>query len=130
MSAKRPPKRQYELYAKLIALCSGVDLRGASMPYTSHNGHMFSFMTETGELALRLPSEARESFLKKYKAKLCERHGTVMKEYVVVPDSLLGRLTELQLSFADSLKYARSLKPKATTRIKSSVAKKKKLTKK
>lgn len=40
-------------------------------------------------MALRLPDDEREAFLKKYKTSLCERHGTVMKEYVVVPDALL-----------------------------------------
>jgi hypothetical protein len=35
------------------------------MPYTSLNGHMFSFLTETGTMALRLPAGEREAFLKK-----------------------------------------------------------------
>ena len=48
---------------------------------------LLSAMTET--MALRLPKEEREAFLKKYKSKLFEVYGAVMKEYVRVPDALL-----------------------------------------
>ena len=41
-------------------------------------------------LAIRLPDDEREKFLKKYKTTLFEAYGTVMKEYVAVPDSLLA----------------------------------------
>jgi hypothetical protein len=46
------------------------------MPYTSLNGHMFSFLTKTGKLALRLPEPERDAFLKKYKTTLCEQQGS------------------------------------------------------
>ena len=79
-----------DLYEKLVATNPSVDRKGATTPYTSLNGHMFSFLTEEGKLALRLPAEERESFLEKYATKLCEQHGTVMKEYVEVPDTPLN----------------------------------------
>ena len=41
-------------------------------------------------------SKKREEFLKKYKAKLFEAYGAVLKEYVAVPDSLLKNTKELQ----------------------------------
>ena len=47
---------------------------------------------------------------------LCEQHGTVMKEYVAVPDRLLKKTQELKKYFAISYAYVGSLKPKATTR--------------
>jgi hypothetical protein len=58
------------LHEKLVATNPNVERKGATMPYTSANGHMFSLLTREGWLALRLPSEAREVFLKKYKTKL------------------------------------------------------------
>ena len=70
------------LYEKLVATNPKVERKGATMPYTSLNGHMFSLLTKEGWLALRLPSDAREAFLKKYKTKLCVQYGTIMKEYV------------------------------------------------
>lgn len=52
----------------LIATNPNVDRKGATMPYTSVNGHMFSLLTKEATLALRLPEKEREAFLKKYKA--------------------------------------------------------------
>lgn len=110
------PPAALALYDKLVATHPAVERKGAAMPYTSLNGHMFSFLTETGTLALRLPDGERETFLKKHKAKLCERHGTVMKEYVEVPAALLKKTTELKKHFDASVAYVSALKPKPTTR--------------
>ena len=86
------------------------------MPYTSLNGHMFSLLTKEGWLALRLPTAEREAFLQKYKTKLCEQYGAVMKEYVEVPDSLLKKTEELRKFFDLSFAYVSTLKPKPTKR--------------
>ena len=51
------------LYEKLVATHPEVERKGDRMPYTSLNGHMFSFLTSTGTLSLRLPAEARDAFL-------------------------------------------------------------------
>jgi hypothetical protein len=103
-----------ELYEKLVATNPKVERKGDTMPYTSLNGHMFSYLQKTGELALRLPSEEREAFLKKYKTKLCEAYGVVQKEYVVVPEALLRKTQELKKFFDVSFAYAGSLKTKPT----------------
>lgn len=73
---------------------------------------MFSFLTEDGTLALRLPADAREKFLKKYRTELVKRHGGVMIEYVNVPDKLLKNTAELKPYLAMSYEYAKTLKPK------------------
>ncbi len=117
------PAAKLELYEKLVATNPSVERKGATTPYTSLNGHMFSFLTKTGTLALRLPDEERDAFLKKYKTTLCESYGTVMKEYAEVPDALLKKTRELKKFFDLSHAYVGSLKPKPTTR-KKSVAKK------
>ena len=83
------PAGTLALYDTLLATNPCVKRKGAASAYTSLNGHMFSFMTEAGTLALRLPTDAREAFLKKYSTKLCVQYGTVMKEYVEVPAALL-----------------------------------------
>ena len=64
-----------ELYEKLVATNPNVQRKGATVPYTSLNGHMFSYLSKEGKLELRLPAEAREAFLKKYKARLCQAFG-------------------------------------------------------
>jgi TfoX/Sxy family transcriptional regulator of competence genes len=101
-------------YEKLIATNPKVERKGAAMPYTSVNGHMFSFLTKAGRLALRLPEQEREAFLKKHGTTLCEQNGTVLKEYVEVPDALLRKTAELRRSFDASYAYVSSLKPKTT----------------
>src|SRR5947209_4862012 len=86
----RIPAEKVELYEKLVATIPDVERKGADNPYTSINGNMFSLLhSPDGRMALRLPEDAREKFLKKYKSALFEAYGTVMKEYVAVPDALL-----------------------------------------
>jgi TfoX/Sxy family transcriptional regulator of competence genes len=111
------------LYEKLVATNPNVERKGATMPYTSVNGNMFSLLTGSGTLALRLPAEEREAFLKKYKTTLSVQYGTVLKEYVDVPDALLKNTAELAEFFDLSFAYARSLKPKPTTRTKKTAKK-------
>lgn len=86
------------------------------MPYTSQNGHMFSYLSKEGRLELRLPEPVREEFLEKYKTALTRAYGVVQKEYVEVPDALLKNTAELKEYFAQSFAYVKSLKPKPTTK--------------
>jgi hypothetical protein len=87
---------------------------GGTVPYTSLNGHMFSYLSKSGELALRLPAGTRETFLKKYKTTLCAQYGIIQKEYVMVPDRLLQKTQELKMYFDLSYAYVGTLKPKPT----------------
>jgi hypothetical protein len=104
--------KKLSLFDALIATVPGIERKGATVPYTSHNGHMFSYLSKQGTLSLRLPDGLREAFLKKYKARLCSQYGVVQKEYVEVPDALLTKTSELKQYFAASYKYVMSLKPK------------------
>ncbi len=114
----KPTKEEYEVrlqhYERLVATIPEVERKGKKMPYTSLNGHMFSFLSPEGKLGLRLPAEAREAFLETYDTQLMEQYGRVMKEYVVVPDPLLGDTDELKKHFHVSYSYVGSLKPKST----------------
>lgn len=106
------PADKVELYDKLVATQAGVEVKGKTMPYTSVNGNMFSFLTPTGNLALRLPAGDRQAFLEEFGTALVEQHGSVMKEYVAVPDNLLEDTDRMRTYFENSLAYAGSLKPK------------------
>lgn len=119
-TTKTVPSDKLELYEKLVATNPAVERKGATVPYTSLNGHMFSYLSKDGKLALRLPPAEREAFLKKYKAKLCDAYGTVQPEYVEVPDSLLSATKELKEFFDSSYAYVGSLKPKPTAKPKKS----------
>ena len=114
--AKAVPSGKLALYEKLVATNPKVERKGATVPYTSLNGHMFSYLSKEGKLALRLPAADREAFLAKYKARLCEAYGRVQPEFVEVPDSLLASTRELKKYFDRSYEYVSSLRPKLTTR--------------
>ncbi len=106
------PADRLELYEKLVATNPKVERKGAAVPYTSLNGHMFSYLSKEGKLALRLPPETREAFMEKYKAKLCQAYGVVQPEYVEVPDAVLAATRELKKYFDASYDYVACLKPK------------------
>ena len=114
-TATAPPDK-LELYEKLVGTNPAIERKGATVPYTSLNGHMFSYLSKEGKLALRLPSEEREAFMKKYKAKLSSAYGVVQPEFVEVPDSLLSATLELKRFFDRSYEYVGSLKPKPTSK--------------
>jgi TfoX/Sxy family transcriptional regulator of competence genes len=77
---------------------------------------MFTLLQGSRSLAIRLPEEERGKFLKKYKTTLFEAYGVVMKEYVAVPDALLKNTAELRRYLDLSYEYAKTLKPKPTTK--------------
>jgi len=118
-TAAAVPPDKLELYEKLVATIPGVERKGATVPYTSMNGRMFSFLTKRGTLALRLPPDERDEFLAKYKTTLSENYGVVQKDFVEVPDALFKKTAELRQYFAASFAYVKSLNPKPTTKRKS-----------
>lgn len=116
MPAKKPAysSQKLELYEKVLRTNSNIERKGDANPYTSLNGNMFTLLHSSGTLAFRLPEDEREKFMKKYKTSLFEAYGAVMKEYVIIPDSLLNKTSELAAYLALSYNYAKTLKPKPT----------------
>lgn len=110
------PQDKLDAYDRLIATNPKIERKGATMPYTSVNGHMFSILSKTGTLGLRLAKEDREDFLDKYATTLYESYGAIMKEYVAVPDALLQSTAELRPYLELSYDYALSLKPKTSAK--------------
>ena len=108
-----PPEIE-ALYDKVIATNPLTERKGATMPYTSVNGNMFTFIDKNGELSIRLPEHEREQFIAKYNSRLSVQHGAVMKEYVVVPAALLQNTDQLKAYIDKSFDYAQTLKPKPT----------------
>jgi TfoX/Sxy family transcriptional regulator of competence genes len=111
--AKAIPNDKVALYDKLIATNPAIERKGDANPYTSLNGNMFTLLHQS-RLAIRLPEDERENFLKKYKTTLYEAYGTVMPEYVAVPDGLLENTKELKKYLDLSFAYVKTLKPKPT----------------
>jgi hypothetical protein len=110
-TSKIPPEK-LDLYEQLIATNPAIERKGDVHPYTSLNGHMFTYLDQTGTLGLRLPKDEVDAFLKKYKTTLFKSYGVIKKDYVAVPDALLKNTNELKKYLQISYVYVKTLKPK------------------
>jgi hypothetical protein len=111
-----PPKEKIDLFDKLIASVPEIERMGDTVPYSKANGSMFVHMNKSGSVGIRLPKEAQEEFLEKYNTELFETYNTIMKEWVCVPDDLLGRPDELKEYLLQGFEYVKTLKPKPTSK--------------
>lgn len=118
------PTEALERYEALVAANAAVERKGAKNPYTSRNGHMFSFLGPDGTLALRLPDDRYEDFLATYDSGPVESYGAVMRGYVSVPADLLADTDALKPWFDASHEWIGTLKPKPTKKPRKKPAKK------
>lgn len=107
-------KDQVDVYDILVRKFESIERKGKTMPYTSINGHMFSFMSKSGEMGLRLSKLDLNAFLEVHNAEHMLQHGRVMKEYVHVPQVVFKDLQLLEGYFQKSIDYVSGLKPKPT----------------
>ena len=56
-SIPKAPAESVALYEALLATNPEIERKGATMPYTSINGSLFSLLSADGTLALRLPAK-------------------------------------------------------------------------
>src|SRR2546423_13404947 len=118
MSAKKTtpsPAVKPAAYDTLLASKPRIERKGATIPYTSANGKMFTYLSPSGDLRLRLPDEERIAFMKKYRTEPVVQHGVVMKDWVAVPASLFARIAELRPYLEKSRTYAVRLGSKSAT---------------
>ncbi len=111
------PEEKLALYKQLIDAHPEIELKGGKkLPYTSYEGNMFSQLTKAGTVGLRLGKVERDAFLVEFDSDLLVTYGTVMKEYVAVPDQLLQDTASLLPWLELSLAYAKTLKLQARKR--------------
>ena len=106
------PENKLAIYKSLIDTNPQIEMKGATVPYTSFNGHMFSYFEKDSTFGLRLPEKARDEFINKYKTTLFISYGIIKKEFVLVPDKLFLNINELKPWFERSFDYVKSLKAK------------------
>ena len=105
-------------YDHVIAGVDGAERKGAKNAYTSRNGHMFSFLTADG-LALRLSKEDRAAHVKKHPGtEPVLQYGSVMREYVWIPDAVFRSTRSMRALFRKSWDYIGTLPPKPTKKSK------------
>ena len=111
------PSDALSAYRSVVEASRGsTEVKGAKNPYTSRNGHMFSFLDKEGMVALRLSDELREEFLSQYDSGPVMQYGSVMRGYVAVPAGLLRDKDELGEWFDRSYNWIGTLEPKPTRR--------------
>lgn len=103
------PAAKLARYEELIATDPSIERKGVTIPYTSVNGKMFTYLSPNGDLRLRLPDDERAAFMKKYRTKRAVSNGVVMKDFVAVPPGLLARTAELKPYLRVSRAYAEQL---------------------
>ena len=104
-------------YEEIVKTIPGLQRKGAANPYTSLNGHMFSFLDKEGKMSLRLPKDELNKFLEEHHTELSFQYNTVMKEYAIIPDQLFENAAEqLARYFKMSYYYVGSLKPNPSRR--------------
>ena len=109
----RGPSDALQRYAAAVEE-AGEAVKGAKNPYTSHNGHMFSFLAADGTMAIRLSDELADDFLSRYESGPVIQYGSVMRGYVSVPDDLLSDTEEVSSSFKKAHEWIGTLEPKPT----------------
>ncbi|HSM38845.1 MAG TPA: hypothetical protein VK838_05875 [Candidatus Limnocylindrales bacterium] len=109
------PAEALERYTAAVnQSAADVEVKGAKNPYTSFNGHMFSFLDADGTMALRLSDELGEEFRSRYKSGPVTQYGSVMRGYVSVPVDLLETTSELAGWLDRSYQWIGTLPPKPT----------------
>ena len=110
------PPESLELYEELVSSLEAVDRKGAANPYTSLNGHMFSFLDKEGTVALRFSDDDWTKFTDTYDSGPSIQYGKTMNSYATVPADLLADTETLAVWFERSHDFIATLKPKPTTK--------------
>ena len=105
-------EQKLELYDMLVAKCPSFDRKGKTVPYTSANGHMFSFLNKDGQLGIRFSKKVQEKYIQEFDTTIFKSHGAVMRGYVLIPDHMFEDLDKLADYLNESYDYVMTLEPK------------------
>jgi hypothetical protein len=111
-----PPEALAQYRAVVDASSGDTIVKGATNPYTSRNGHMFSFLDPTGMMALRLSDELTEQFLSEFESGPVMQYNSVMRGYSSIPADLLADTDTLVTWFDRSFEWIGTLPPKDAKR--------------
>ncbi len=106
------PPDALENYLTVVEASGNGEVKGAKNPYTSRNGHMFSFLDPDGTLCLRLSDEATEEFRSTYTSGPVIQYGKTMQGYSSVPAELATDLDAMTGWYDRSWEWIGTLAPK------------------
>jgi len=113
-SAYPGPPEALERYLAMVELSGNGEVKGAKNPYTSRNGHMFSFLDPAGNLAIQFSAELEAEFRAAYDSGPVEQYGRTMQRYSSVPAELLADTEALRSWYDRAWEWIGTLKPKPT----------------
>ncbi len=90
------------------------EVKGAKNPYTSRNGHMFTFLDGEGTMAIQLSGELEAEFRSRYQSNPVIQYGRTMNGYSSVPPELLDDTEALREWYDRAWEWVGTLKPKPT----------------
>jgi len=100
------------IYENLLQKCHRFERKGKTVPYTSANGHMFSFINKEGDLVIRFSKSTQEEYFEKYQTSYFKSHNAVMRGYIHITDKMLMNEDDLVLLLNESYDYVMSLPKK------------------
>lgn len=103
-----------EHYLAMVEASGNGEVKGAKNPYTSRNGHMFSFLDPTGLLALRLSDDDLADFRDRFDSGPVEQYGKTMQGYSSVPQDLVDDQAALIEWYDRAWNWIGTLEPKPT----------------
>ena len=101
-----------KLYDKAVGMSSDFQRKGKTMPYTSSNGYMFSLLNKSGELGIRMSKNDQTDFKSKYESGIFKSYGATMRDYVLIPQSMIDDSSLLLKYLTIGFDYVNSLPPK------------------
>lgn len=101
-----------KLYKALIDKCPRFEHKGKSMHFTSANGYMFSILNKDGEIGIRFSKETQKKYLEEFNTSLFKSYGSVMRGYVLIPDTMLADLDAVAKYLDESYDWVMSLEEK------------------
>jgi hypothetical protein len=105
-------EEQLVIYDALFEKIERFERKGKTMPYTSANGYMFSLLNKDGEFGIRLDKKTAAEFKEKHNTTIFMSHGSVMRDYVLVPDNVFHNQDIMVRYLNDSFDFVMSLPPK------------------
>lgn len=113
-SAYPGPERALERYQAAVDASGNGEVKGAKNPYTSRNGHMFSFLEADGVMALHLSPELEAKFRSQYESGPVIQYDRTMRGYSSVPNELLDDTKGLREWYDRAWEWIGTLEPKPT----------------
>lgn len=103
--------KKLEQFDEIIALVPGLERKGKTMPYCSDNTYMFALFNKAGEVGFRLSKPDRTQFLEDFESRPYLSYGATMKDYVLIPESMVQD-TKLAATYLEKAwDYVKSLPP-------------------